>query len=153
MRYLTLDEILDLHTFAVTRYGGRQGIKSQDRLQSALMAPQQVVFGTELYADLAGKAAVLGFQLLKNRPFVAANEATALLAMLRFLHDNDAVLSADVTVLADQLRLVLASQLDRDGLETWLRENIRVEESKVTGRRSIGEVRCVKAALRNPRND
>lgn len=137
MIYLTLDEILDLHTLAVSRYGGRQGIKSQDRLQSALMAPQQVIFGAELYPDLAGKAAVLGFQLLKNRPFVSANEATAMLAILRLLHDNDAVLSG-VAALADQLRLVLASQLDRDGLETWLRENI---ETEVEGRRSRVEGR------------
>lgn len=33
MHYLTREDLLDLHAFAVERYGGLLGIKSQDRLQ------------------------------------------------------------------------------------------------------------------------
>jgi death on curing protein len=128
MNYLTLNDLLDLHTFAVERYGGRLGIKSQDQLQGALHAPRQIIFGEELYPDLAGKAAVLAFQLLKNRPFVAANEATALLAILRLLYLNDASLGdTPVEALADELRAVLHSEQDRDGLATWLRDRVQVE--------------------------
>jgi death on curing protein len=128
MNYLSLNDLLDLHTFAVERYGGRLGIKSQDQLQGALQAPRQIIFGEELYPDLAGKAAVLAFQLLKNRPFVAANEATALLAILRLLHLNDASLGdTPVEALADELRAVLHSDQDRDGLATWLRDRVQVE--------------------------
>ena len=32
MNYLTKDDLLDLHIYAVTCYGGRLGIASQDRL-------------------------------------------------------------------------------------------------------------------------
>lgn len=125
MRYLTLDELLDLHTFAVLRYGGRLGIKSQDQLRSALQAPQQVIFGEELYPDLASKAAVLGFQILKNRPFLAGNETTALLAMLRLLELNGVRLpAATVEQLADEVRAVLLSRRDRVGLTEWLREHL-----------------------------
>jgi death on curing protein len=127
MRYLSHDDILDLHTLAVGRYGGRLGIKSQDRLQSVVTAPQQVAFGEALYPDLASKAAVIGFQMLKNRPFLAGNEPTALLAVLRFLHINDAALSdTAVEHLGEQLRAVLQSQLDRDGLTEWLRDQLGV---------------------------
>lgn len=128
MKYLSLNDLLDLHTFAIRQYGGRLGIKSQDRLQSALHAPRQIMFGEELYPDLAGKAAVLAFQLLKNRPFVAGNEATALLAILRFLQINDASLGAtQVDELAEELRAVLQSEQDRDGLATWMRERVQAE--------------------------
>ena len=64
MKYLTKDEILDLHAYAVTRYGGRMGVASQDRLMSAIDAPRQVMFGAELYPDLPSKAAALAFLLL-----------------------------------------------------------------------------------------
>lgn len=128
MNYLTRDDILDLHAFAIERFGGRLGIKSQDKLLSVIAAPQQVYFGAELYPDVAGKAAVLGFQMLKNRPFVAGNEATALLCILRFLYINDVSLN-DTTAeaLAGALQHVLRSELDRDGLTTWLRDHLEVE--------------------------
>ena len=127
MHYLTKDELLDLHAFILTEYGGRLGIASQDRLTSAIEAPRQVMFETELYPDLPSKAAALAFLLLKNRPFLGANEATALLALLRFLAINDTALRDSVED-ADLLRLVRSvnrSELDKEGLESWLRDNIQ----------------------------
>ncbi|HSH82824.1 MAG TPA: Fic family protein [Herpetosiphonaceae bacterium] len=125
MNYLSRDELLDLHTFALERYGGRLGIRSQDRLIAALGAPQQVMFGVELYPDLASKTATLGFMVLKNRPFNAANEATALLGMLRLLQINGAALDPRLpSKLAAVLRSVLHSDLDRDDLAAWLREEL-----------------------------
>lgn len=127
MNYLTQDDMLDLHTLAIERYGGRLGIKSQDKLHGVLAAPQQIIFGTELYGDVASKAAVIGFQMLKNRPFLAGNEATALLAVLRFLAVNDVSLSRGIAEeLAEQLYAVLRSNLDRDGLAAWLRDRLAV---------------------------
>ncbi len=125
MNYLTKDELLDLHAYIITRYGGRLGIASQDRLTSALDAPRQVLFGAELYPDLPSKAAALMFLMLKSRPFVGANEATALLALLRLLAINHASLG-DVSQgeLTHLIRAVNHSDLDREGLEAWLREHI-----------------------------
>ena len=125
MNYLTRDDLLDLHTLAIERYGGRLGIRSQDRLLAILSAPQQVMFEAELYPDLASKVAVLGFMLLKNRPFNAGNEATALLGMLRVVAING--YQIDVIFpqkLAARCRAVLHSELDRDDLTTWLREEL-----------------------------
>jgi death-on-curing protein len=124
MEYLTKDDILDLHAYAVTRYGGRLGIASQDRLAMAIDAPRQAMFGAELYPDLPSKAAALAFLLLKNRPFNGANEATALLALLRFLEINGARLDVSDAELIWLARSVNLSDLDREGLESWLRDKI-----------------------------
>ena len=122
MNYLTKDDLLDLHAYVVTRYGGRLGIASQDRLTSVLDAPRQAMFGAELYPDLASKAAALAFLLLKSRPFLGANEATALLALLRFIEINHADLGdVDQAELLQIVRSVNHSKLDRAGLEQWLR--------------------------------
>ena len=90
MNYLTKDELLDIHAYILERYGGRMGIASQDRLTQVLDTPRQVMFGVELYPDLPSKAAALTFLIMKSHPFVGANEATALMALLRFLHINNA---------------------------------------------------------------
>ncbi len=133
MNYLSRDDLLDLHTFALQRFGGRLGIRSQDRVLAALGAPQQVMFGMELYPDLPSKAAALGFMVLKNRPFNAANEATALLALLRMLEiNNSVVMPRFPQKLAVVLRAVLHSELDRDDLTAWLREELSGPE-KVKG--------------------
>jgi death-on-curing protein len=127
MNYLIRDDILDLHTFVIERYGGRLGIKSQDKLVSAVNAPQQVLFGEEVYGDIAGKAAVLGFQLLKSRPFVEGNELTALLAVLRFLDINDVSLTESLTEqIANQLQAVQRSECNRDALTIWFRDRLEV---------------------------
>ena len=128
MNYLTRDDILDLHTFVIQRYGGRLGIKSQDKLVSAVSAPLQVLFGEEVYVDVASKAAVLGFQLLKNRPFVEGNEMTALLAVLRFLDINDVTVTDTLTdAIARQFQAVQRSECSRDTLTGWLRDQLGVE--------------------------
>jgi death on curing protein len=128
MKYLTRDDVLDLHTFAIERYGGRLGIKSQDKLLSAVNAPQQVLFGEEVYGDIASKAAVLGFQLLKNRPFIEGNEVTALLSVLRFLHVNDVAVTEKLSEsIANQLQAVQRSECNRDTLTEWLRDRLEVQ--------------------------
>ena len=125
MNYLTKDELLEIHAFILDRYGGRMGIASQDRLTSVLDAPRQIMFGMELYPDLSSKAAALAFLILKSHPFVGANEATALLALLRFLHINNAGLDgAGDAELRWVVRAVGQSDLNREGLEHWLRENL-----------------------------
>lgn len=125
MNYLTKDDVLDLHAYLIARYGGRMGISSQDRLSSAIEAPRQVMFGTELYPDLASKASALLFLILKSRPFLGANEATALLALMRFLEINQSGLGeVSQAELLQVVRAVNYSDIDRAGLERWLRERL-----------------------------
>lgn len=130
MRYLSKNELLDLHAYVITRYGGHLGIASQDRLATAIAAPRQVLFGAELYPDLPGKAAALTFFILKNRPFVGGNEATALLALMRFLALNETALSESVSdaELIWLARSVNQADIDREGVESWLRDNIAQPE-------------------------
>lgn len=126
MNYLTRDDLLDLHAFAVERYGGLMGIKSQDRLQTVLSAPLQEMFGAELYPDLASKASVIVYLLVKSHPFMAANDTTALLALLRFLEINGAALRPEIGPgeLTYIFRALNNSDLDKEGLEQWLRDSI-----------------------------
>lgn len=126
MNYLSKEDLLDLHAFAVAQYGGLLGIKSQDRLQSVLNAPRQELFGAELYPDLCSKASVQVYLLIKSHPFMGGNEATALLVLLRFLEINGAALRPTIrdNELAWVFRAVGSSDLDKEGFEQWLRESI-----------------------------
>jgi death on curing protein len=132
MHYLTHDDLLDLHAYAVERYGGLLGIKSQDRLHNALNAPRQVMFGAELHPDVVSKAAVLVYLLVKSHPFNGANETTALLALLRFLTLNGLCLRPEIdsAELAWVIHALSSSDIDKEGLEQWLRESVVATQSE-----------------------
>lgn len=130
--YLTRDDILDLHAFVVTRYGGLLGVKSQDLLLAVVHAPQQRMFDAELYPDLAGKAAIMVYMIVKNRPFLAGNEGTALMVLLRMLAINGATIREDIGVdeLLRLMRSINHSDIDRQMLEDWLRDALRPVEAR-----------------------
>lgn len=123
MNYLVRDDILDLHGYVVERYGGRLGFNSHDRLVSLVAAPGQTMFGVELYDDLPAKMGALLFALIKNRPFRSGNEATALLAAMRFaainMHHIDDVVGLSAEILATS-----RSERTQDALVDWLTEHL-----------------------------
>jgi death-on-curing protein len=129
MHYLTREELLDLHAYVILTYGGLVGIKSQDRLTSVINAPRQQMFGAELYPDVCSKAAVTAYMIIKNHPFVSGNDATAVLAMLRFLEINELTLRPDIGSgeLIWLVRALNHSDMDREGLDNWLRDNVTVQ--------------------------
>lgn len=126
MHYLTREDLLDLHTFVIDRYGGLLGIASQDRLASVLQAPYQTMFGTELYPDICSKAAVLAYRMIKSHPFVSSNDSTALIALLRFLELNGLTLGDDVGSgdLVGLIRALNYSNMDQEELADWLRDHV-----------------------------
>lgn len=126
MNYLTKEDLLDLHAFAVEQYGGLLGIKSQDQLQNVLNTPRQKLFGAELHPDLCSKGAAMVYLIVKSHPFLGANDPTALLALLRFLDLNGVALKPEVGPgeLAWVFRALNHSDIDKAGLELWLRDSV-----------------------------
>lgn len=74
MRYLTTEEILQLHSSVIAQSGGSDGVRDRDALDSCVGQPQQTFGGQELYQTVAEKAAALGFFLVVNHPFVDGNK-------------------------------------------------------------------------------
>ena len=88
VRYLTADEIEDLHEQIILRYGGVGGVLSRDLLESASARPQTAILGQELYPTLEEKAAALMHSIIADHPFVDGNKRTAFLAAQEFLRLN-----------------------------------------------------------------
>ena len=123
-KYLTLEEVLFLHDYAIQRYGGSYGIANMGQLESARNAPKQTMFGEELYPDIFAKAAILVYSLVKNHPFIDGNKRTALYALLRFLEMNG--LTVRVAHNDDLYQFTIDIAISRLGKEqeAWLREHI-----------------------------
>ncbi len=124
MRYLTLGEVLELHQRVIKQSGGAVGIRDVNALEAALAQPRMTFGGEELYPTLVEKAAVLGFSLIQNHPFVDGNKRTGHAAMETFLVLNG--LEIDATV-AEQEQIILqiaSGMLARKAFTDWLRHHI-----------------------------
>lgn len=126
VKYLTADEIEDLHEQIILCYGGVGGVLSYDLLESASARPRAAILGQELYPTIEEKAAALMHSIITNHPFVDGNKRTAFLATQEFLRLNGYEIVAK-TQEAKELTLAIAEgQLDVPEIANWLCQHIRL---------------------------
>ena len=124
MRYLTIEEVLELHRLVITQSGGGSGVRDPNALDSALAQPRMTFGGVNQYPTAVEKAAALGFSLVMNHPFVDGNKRIGHAAMETFLVLNgyEIVASTD-----EQERVMLdlaAGRLGRAEFTVWLRAHL-----------------------------
>ncbi len=86
--FLTLAEVIDIHSDQIDRYGGRGGISDINLLSSAVAMPYVSFSGEFLHRDLYEMAAAYTFHICQNHPFIDGNKRTALASALVFLEMN-----------------------------------------------------------------
>jgi death-on-curing protein len=139
IRYLTVEEVLELHRLALEQSGGLGGVRDLGGLDSALAQPQMAFGGQELYPSLAEKAAALGFSLVCNHPFVDGNKRIGHVAMETFLVLNGWELAAGVDEQEQVILRLAAGALQRDEFTAWVQSHLRqrpAERSTVADRPS-----------------
>jgi death-on-curing protein len=127
VRYLTLNEVLEVHRQVVVQSGGAEGLMHLPALESALAQPQMTFGGEELYPTLVDKAAALGYALIKNHPFLDGNKRTGHAAMEVFLVLNGYEIRAAVDEQEHIILQVAASEIDREEFTAWLRTHVVVK--------------------------
>jgi prophage maintenance system killer protein len=93
VRYLTVQDVVDLHKAVSSEFGGNQAhpgvIDSQFALVSAVQRPQVTTLGHEAYPAFSDKAAALVFALLQSKPFRGGNRRVALASLIAFCELNN----------------------------------------------------------------
>ena len=82
--HLTIDVVREIHDEALKRFGGLQGIRDENLLASAVLAPQSSFGGKSPFADLIDIAAAYLFYICRNHPFLDGNKRTAMMAAIVF---------------------------------------------------------------------
>jgi death-on-curing protein len=125
IRYLSLEELLELHRLVLEQSGGLNGVRDLGGLESSLAQPQMTFGGQELYPSLAEKAAALGFSLVCNHPFVDGNKRVGHAAMETFLVLNGWELEAGVDEQEQVILRLAASSMKRDEFTAWVRSHLQ----------------------------
>jgi death on curing protein len=120
MRYLSIGQVLELHSRIIQQSGGTAGILNLGAIESALVQPRMTFGGKDLYPTLSEKAAALGFSIIRNHPFMDGNKRTGHAAMEVFLILNGYEIDASI---ADAERVILqvaSGDMDREEFTAWL---------------------------------
>ena len=125
MRYLSLNEALELHERIIAQTGGSSGLREVGGLESALAQPRMTFGGAELYPTIAEKAATLGFSIIQNHPFVDGNKRTGHAAMEIFLILNGYELDKSVNEQETVILQVASGLLTRSAFANWVNSSIR----------------------------
>ena len=124
IRYLTKEEVLELHRQSLERYGGAVGIRDEGLLESAIAQPQAAFGGQELYPTLAAKAAALGFSLINNHPFFDGNKRVGFAAMAVFLVLNSKKLTCTADDGESTVLAVASGKMTREEFVSWVESRI-----------------------------
>ena len=115
--YLTVADVLGMHTVLMQRYGGALGLRDAGALEAALFRPQ-----TGYYDDIVAEAAALMESLAINHPFVDGNKRIAFAAADVFLRINGWRLSRPAaSIYDDMMHMFNTHTFDIAHLEPWLR--------------------------------
>jgi len=115
--YLTVADVLGMHTVLMQRYGGAPGVRDPGALESALYRPQ-----TGYYEDIVSEAAALLESLAINHPFIDGNKRIAFAAADVFLRINGWLLQRPpMQIHTGMMRMFKAGHFDIAHLEPWLR--------------------------------
>jgi death on curing protein len=119
--WLDIDIVLDLHAEQLALFGGADGVRDRNLIESALGRPQHKFAYEEV--DLAALAAAYAFGIAKNHPFVDGNKRTAFASMIVFLGldgiDFD-VPPQDATVMIISLA---SGEVSEESFARWIRDN------------------------------
>jgi len=115
--YLTVADVLGMHTVLMERYGGAQGVRDPGALEAALYRPQ-----TGYYDDILAEAAALLESLDIIHPFVKGNKSIGYTATEVFLRINGWRLKRDpMKILAEIIQMFETGTFNLARLEPWLR--------------------------------
>ena len=122
--YLTVADVLGMHTVLMQRYGGAPGVRDPGALEAALFRPQ-----TGYYDDIVAEAAALMESLAINYPFVDGNKRIAFAAADVFLRINGWHLRrVPMQIYADMMQMFESGTFDIAHLDPWLRKFAVVAE-------------------------
>ena len=119
--FLTLEDVLELHAGQIRRYGGSEGLRSSDLLQSAIAQPEATFGGQFLHVDIFQMAAAYLFHLVQNHPFIDGNKRIGLEAALVFLELNRHSIEAEDEQLVELVLGVAQGQIVKNEIAEFLR--------------------------------
>jgi len=123
--WLLEETVRAIHHRQLAEHGGREGVRDEGLLVSALARPRNLLAYAEPPPDVAALAAAYACGIAFNHPFIDGNKRTALVAARTFLILNGADLDASQDEKYLTFMNLARGQLTEDDLAEWIRKRMR----------------------------
>ena len=74
MIFFDYEQVIKLHSTLISKTGGIDGVRDDNRLDSALKTPFRTFGGKDRYPEILDKASQLCYSLIENHPFTDGNK-------------------------------------------------------------------------------
>lgn len=123
MKFLTVEEVVEIHDVLLLDHGGLPGVRDKNLLVSSVETPRATMFGQFLHPTVYDKAAAYLYHIVQNHPFNDGNKRTGAFSTLVFLEANEVV----VTFSDDQYQVlvlqVAKGAMKKNEIAKFLSEN------------------------------
>jgi len=125
VKYLTPQNVIQIHFELVEETGGLQGLRDLGLLESAVLRPQATFDGKDLYPTLIIKAGALVHSLLLNHVFADGNKRTATISMAEFLIINGKEFKATNKEVVEFALWVENKKPTIDQIAAWIKKHTK----------------------------
>ena len=120
-RWLSVADVVAMHSEQLALFGGPAGIRDQGLLESAVARPvNQWHYEKHGLAELA---AAYAFGIARNHPFIDGNKRAAFAAMMVFLRLNAVAFKPPPATSTAIMLELAAGNVGEEGLARWIRDN------------------------------
>ena len=122
-RFLSIEDVIDIHADQIGRYGGSLGVRDVELLQSAIGMPEAGFGDHYLHADFFEMAAAYLYHIVQNHPFIDGNKRTGAMTAFVFLKLNGFTLDADEFVFESLVLRTSQGQTDKSAIAEFFRKH------------------------------
>ena len=120
--FLSREAVDLIHEASLRAFGGADGVRDDNALESALAQPMHEYFYRQ--SDLYQIAAAYAFHIAENQPYIDGNKRTGLLSALNFLAENGLVSGQPVDAYYDAMIGIAEKRIDKAGLAEIFRKHL-----------------------------
>lgn len=118
-------EALEIHAILIEEFGGGNGVRDKELLDSALKRPYQTFDGKELYSSPIDKAAAILESIVKNHPFTDGNKRTGYVLARLLLMEHQLDIHADQNQKYKFVISISKGELTYDQIKDWLVKKVK----------------------------
>jgi death-on-curing protein len=120
-----IEEVIKIHTILIDRFGGIQGVRDYNALESAINRPFMTFDQQDLYPSPIEKAAAFIESLISNHPFLDGNKRIGYVLMRYFLLRNGYNIVATQSQKFDFVIKIAEGKLHYEQINAWLSDKAK----------------------------
>lgn len=124
IEFLSFEDLEQIHSDQLDRYGGSEGYIDQNVVKSALAQPQASMFGAYLHTDIAEMAAAYLFHFAASQGFIDGNKRTAAVCAGVFLARNGYRLGCTDEDLYELTIAIANNRMHKPEIGEWIRQRL-----------------------------